>query len=143
MIASWPFVGVLDFIKNRPIGMLGLAFQSSVGTAAFGQASASRAIVMAPNVHRRWRAALVRCRRTGGPLFGPFEQIAEAIDDAAAVASKFRAGLLPPVIVKRAPGHAQHLGCFVNNQEYVASFVDHEATPIGCPTSVRNFSMSV
>src|SRR5690606_16351970 len=118
------------------------AFQSSVGTAAFGQASASRAIVMAPNVHRRWRAALVRCRRTGGPLFGPFEQIAEAVDDATAVAPKFRAGLLPAVIVKRAPGHAQHLGGFGDDQEYVARFVDHEATPTCCAGSVPDNHMS-
>jgi hypothetical protein len=58
-------------------------------------------------------------------LLGPGDEIAEPVDDAAAVAPVGRADLPVAVVVEGAPADAQHFGCLVDGEKGVVIIIEH------------------
>lgn len=59
-------------------------------------------------------------------LLGPCQEVAEPVDDAAAMAPVGWTLLSVAVVVERAPADAQQLGGFVDGEKRVVDVVDHE-----------------
>jgi hypothetical protein len=62
-------------------------------------------------------------------LLGPCQEIAEAVDDAAAMAPVGRTLLPVAIVVEGAPADAQHLGGFVDGEKRVVDIVGHGVLP--------------
>jgi hypothetical protein len=65
----------------------------------------------------------------GPALLGPCEEIAEAVDDPAAMAPVGRTLLSVAVVVERAPVDAQDPGGFVDGKKRVVDIVGHGVLP--------------
>jgi hypothetical protein len=108
---------------------LGLAFQRRTGAPAFGNRIASEPIPRSASMHRRCLGTLVPFLMARAALLGPCEEIAEAVDDAAAVAPVGRTLLSVAIVVERAPADAQDLGGFVDGEKRVVDIVCHGVLP--------------
>jgi hypothetical protein len=62
-------------------------------------------------------------------LLGPCEEIAEAVDDPAAMAPVGRTLLSVAIVVEGAPADAQQLGGFVEGEKRVVHIVCHGVLP--------------
>jgi hypothetical protein len=80
-------------------------------------------------VHRRRFVVLVALRVARPALLRPRQEIAEPIDDAAAMAPVGWTLLSAAVVVERAPADAQQLGGFVDGKKRVVDIVCHGVLP--------------
>jgi len=80
-------------------------------------------------VHRRRFVVLVALRVAGTALLRPGQEVAEAVDDAAAMAPVRRTPLSVAVVVERAAADAQQFGGFVDGAKRVVDIVCHGVLP--------------
>jgi hypothetical protein len=80
-------------------------------------------------VPRRLLGSLVPFLMARPALLGPCEEIAEAVDDAAAMAPVGWALLPVAIVVEGAPADAQDPGGFVDGEKRVADIVCHGVLP--------------
>jgi hypothetical protein len=72
---------------------------------------------------------LVALRVAGTALLRPGQEVAEAVDDAAAMAPVRWTLFSGSIVVERAAADAQHLGGFVDGEKRVVDIVRHGVLP--------------
>jgi hypothetical protein len=80
-------------------------------------------------MHRRCFVVLVARRVAGPALLRPGQEVAEAVDDAAAVAPVGWTPFSGAIVVKRAAADAQQLGGLVDGEKRVVDVVGHGVLP--------------
>jgi len=85
-------------------------------------------------------AVLVRLPMAGATLLGPCQEIAEPVDDAAAMTPVGWTELPAAIVVERAPADAQEPGSFVDGEKWVVGVVGHGVLPQFDTRSVLHFS---
>jgi hypothetical protein len=80
-------------------------------------------------MHRRCFVVLVARRVAGPALLRPGQEVAEAVDDAAAVAPVGWPPFSRAIVVKRAAADAQQLGGLVDGEKRVVHIVCHGVLP--------------
>jgi hypothetical protein len=80
-------------------------------------------------VHRRRFVVLVALRVAGTALLRPGQEVAEAVDDAAAMAPVRWTLFSGAIVVERAAADAQHLGGLVDREKRVVDIVRHGVLP--------------
>jgi hypothetical protein len=80
-------------------------------------------------VHRRCFEVLVALRVAGPALLRPGQEVAEAVDDAAAMAPVGWTPLSVAIVVERAAADAQQFGGFVDGEKRVVDIVCHGVLP--------------
>jgi hypothetical protein len=108
---------------------LGLAFQRRTGASALGNRIASDSIPRSASVHRRCFEILVALRMAGPALLRPGQEVAEPVDDAAAMAPVRWPFLPVAIVVERAPADAQQFCGFVDGEKRVVDIVCHGVLP--------------
>lgn len=80
-------------------------------------------------MRRRCFVVLVAPRVAGPALLRPGQEVAEAVDDAAAVAPVGWTPFSGAIVVKRAAADAQQLGGLVDGEKRVVDIVGHGVLP--------------
>src|SRR5262245_1512543 len=99
------------------------------GAPALGHRTASKAISRSASVHRRCFVVLVAPRIAGPSLVRPGQEVAEAVDDAAAMAAVGWPPFSGAIVVKGAAADAQQLGGLVDGEKRVVDIVRHGVLP--------------
>jgi hypothetical protein len=94
-----------------------------------GNRIASEPIPRSAIVQSRCFPILVALRVAGPALLRPCQEVAEAVDDAAAMTPVGWTLLSGAIVVERAAADAQHLGGLVDGEKRVIDIVDHAVLP--------------
>ena len=94
-----------------------------------GNVSAREPTARSASVLRRCLGTLVTFLMSRPALLGPCEEVAEAVDDAAAVAPVRWTLFSGAIVVERAAADSQHLGGLVDGEKRVVDIVGHGVLP--------------